>query len=61
MYEELQTVLGDKKGPLTTNDLNELKVLERVIKESLRLYPSVPIILRELSEDIEVGKMFLFF
>jgi hypothetical protein len=36
-------------------DLNEMKYLERVVKEALRLYPSVPFIGRILKEDTKIG------
>ena len=46
----------DKKDPhLTMNQLREMKFLEACIKESLRLYPSVPIIARKASDDIDIN------
>lgn len=37
-------------------DLNEMKYLERIIKDALRLFPSVPFIGRKLKEKTTIGK-----
>jgi hypothetical protein len=37
-------------------DLGQMKYLERVVKEAMRLYPPVSIIGRQLSEDIVIGE-----
>lgn len=42
--------------PVTLAKLNELTYLELVIKESLRMYPSVPIIARLATEDIVLSE-----
>lgn len=38
------------------NEVQKFGYLERCIKEALRLYPSVPIIMREISEDLHLSK-----
>ena len=43
--------------PPTMNDLNDMKYLDRVIKETLRIYPSIPFITRDVKEDVEIGKI----
>lgn len=45
-------MFGDSDRPLTNEDLPKLKYLDAVIKESLRLYPPVPVITRKVEEDV---------
>uniref|UniRef100_A0A0K8TVP5 Cytochrome p450 n=1 Tax=Epiphyas postvittana TaxID=65032 RepID=A0A0K8TVP5_EPIPO len=52
VYEELKEVFGDSDRPISAADLPKLKYLEVVIKEALRLYPPVPVILREVTQDV---------
>lgn len=52
IFQELQDALNDEDiKSLTIEDLNKMEYLDRVIKESLRLYPPVTFISREFSED----------
>ncbi|XP_076171300.1 putative cytochrome P450 4aa1 isoform X2 [Ptiloglossa arizonensis] len=54
--EELDAIFDGGTRLPTLKDLKEMRCLEMCIKESLRLYPSVPIIARILGEDVKIGK-----
>lgn len=46
---------GNSSRHLNNQDLNELKYLECVINESLRLFPPAPFLGRSIGEDCEIG------
>ncbi|KAL7047141.1 hypothetical protein ACKWTF_002809 [Chironomus riparius] len=52
-YEEVQNILGSD-GRFDMKTLNEMTYLDLVCKESLRLYPSVPIFGRTVPEEMKV-------
>ena len=54
VWDELNLVFGQSDRPCTLEDTSKLKYLEACIKEGLRLYPSVPLIERTISEDVEL-------
>lgn len=57
LFEEIRQVIGDDRDKsITMHELQDLKYLECVIKESLRLYPPVPIIGRIPESEIELSE-----
>lgn len=51
LHTEFDSILEGSDRPFNKNDLSQMKYLEMVIKEILRLYPSVPVIQRIITED----------
>lgn len=57
--DELRNIIGDNaRKPVTLKELNDLHYLDLVIKETLRIYPPVPLYGREVQEDVEISKKF---
>ncbi|KXJ78682.1 hypothetical protein RP20_CCG003725, partial [Aedes albopictus] len=56
VYKEVIDIIGtDLSTPVTYRNLQDMKYLEMIIKESLRLYPPVPIIGRKFNEKTTIG------
>lgn len=56
LIEELEEVYGDDFLRNTTHeDLQKMSYMDKVVKETLRVFPSVPFIGRELPEDVEIA------
>ncbi|CAF1330310.1 unnamed protein product [Rotaria sordida] len=61
LFEEIQSIFqNDNERACTLDDVQQMNYLECVIKETLRLLPSVPMIGREIQETFQYdGKTFL--
>ncbi|MFN8060452.1 MAG: cytochrome P450 [Vicinamibacterales bacterium] len=53
MVDEIARVVGD--GPVTSAHVERLTVVQQVLSESLRLFPTAPIIVRDILDDVELG------
>ena len=51
--EEIESILKDEAP--TIENLNELKYLEMCIFEAMRLFPTVPLFMRQLGENVQFG------
>lgn len=57
VHEEIDSIFDeDMDRDVTAEDIKQLKYLECVVKESMRLYPPVPLIARDVDEDMKVGE-----
>lgn len=56
VLKEQRDIFGaDRDQMATYNNLQEMRYLEMVIKETLRMYPSVPFYARQLTEDVQIN------
>src|SRR5262249_49158213 len=51
MLKEIEEVVGS--GPVTSTHVERLITVQQVLNESLRLFPTAPVIVRDIVEDVE--------
>ncbi|XP_068626784.1 cytochrome P450 4C1-like [Battus philenor] len=52
---ELKEIYGETKRATTIEDFNDMRYMDRCIKEAMRLYPPVPFISRKINEEIKLS------
>lgn len=55
VHAEMDEIFKGSNRQCTFQDTLEMKYLERVIMETLRIFPPVPAIARQLNEDVKLG------
>lgn len=55
VIQELDEIFGDSDRPATFQDTLQMKYLERCLLETLRMYPPVPIIARQIKTDVKLA------
>ncbi|KAM4050009.1 cytochrome P450 4V2-like [Anomaloglossus baeobatrachus] len=54
VHKELDDTFGQSDRPVTMDDMKKLRYLEAVIKEALRIFPSVPFFARTITENCTI-------
>ncbi|XP_072159839.1 cytochrome P450 4C1 isoform X2 [Bemisia tabaci] len=59
VIEEQYNIFGNADRSITLDDLDKMEYLEQAIKETLRLYPVVPIFVRQAEEDTKLTQNYV--
>ncbi|XP_053205065.1 cytochrome P450 4c21-like [Panonychus citri] len=59
LYQEISSIFDDKESVNDIVKIKDCEYLDKCLKESMRLYPPVPFIGRELDEPIEINGYYL--
>lgn len=55
-YEEIKSVIPKTGDDVKYDDLGQLDYVERCLKETMRLYPTVPVVARKVDAPFKLGE-----
>lgn len=55
IFDELSTIFQHQNSPVSAEDLHKMEYGDRFIKETLRLFPVVPLASRSATKDVQMG------
>lgn len=58
LFAEINEVFPDAEFEVTLDDIPKLTYTDMVMKETLRIFPVVPFIAREVTADMKISKIF---
>ncbi|KAF8353755.1 hypothetical protein PRIPAC_95378 [Pristionchus pacificus] len=58
-YEEIRDIFGDSDRDTTHEDMKAMVLTERFMKETMRIFPPIPVVERELQNDFQMGPYLL--
>lgn len=56
VYEEIENILPDGQTTVTADVVSQLIHTDRLLKETLRLFPVIPLITRITRKDKKIGR-----
>jgi cytochrome P450 len=56
VVRELKQVYGTADATINYNNLNSLTYLDMVVKETMRLFPVLPISARKVTDEFDIGE-----
>lgn len=57
VVRELKEVYETADATIDYNSLSKLKYLDMIVKETMRLFPVLPLSARKTTEEFEIGKL----
>lgn len=59
VYDEIKTIPFEDEVDVTAKDFSQLNYLDMFVKETLRMFPAAPALIRSVSTEIHLGAKYI--